>query len=92
MAPDAPMSGAAEDGLAAANCTALPGVQRRPPRFAISDDAVSFGRFARLFRDRLGCREALYLDGKVSRLWDPVAGRRDEGAAIGPIVVAVQRD
>jgi hypothetical protein len=40
MAPDAPMSGAAEDGLAAANCTALPGVQRRPPRFAISDDAA----------------------------------------------------
>jgi uncharacterized protein YigE (DUF2233 family) len=60
--------------------------------FAISDDAVSFGRFARLFRDRLGCKQALYLDGKVSRLWDPVAQRKDSGAAIGPIVVALQKE
>lgn len=59
--------------------------------FAISDDPVSFGRFARLFRDRLGCPDALYLDGAVSRLWDPVSGRRDEGKPIGPIVVAIQR-
>ena len=59
--------------------------------FAISRDPVSFGRFARLFRDKLGAPDALYLDGKVSRLWDPVAGRKDEGADIGPIVVALQR-
>jgi uncharacterized protein YigE (DUF2233 family) len=59
--------------------------------FAISNEPVSFGRFARLFRDRLGCRNALYLDGKVSRLWDPVAERKDTGAAIGPIVVALQK-
>lgn len=59
--------------------------------FAISDDLVSFGRFARLFRDRLACPNALFLDGNVSRLWDPVAGRRDEGADIGPIVVALQK-
>ncbi|MEI9850723.1 MAG: phosphodiester glycosidase family protein [Sphingomonas sp.] len=59
--------------------------------FAISDQAVSFGRFARLFRDRLGCPDALYLDGAVSRLWDPVARREDEGAPIGPMVVALQR-
>jgi len=59
--------------------------------FVISDEPVSFGRFARLFRDRLGCANALYLDGKVSRLWDPVAQRKDSGAAIGPIVVALQK-
>lgn len=59
--------------------------------FAISDETVSFGRFARLFRDRLKCPDALFLDGKVSRLWDPVAQRRDAGPAIGPIVVAVQK-
>ncbi len=59
--------------------------------FAISDDAVSFGRFARLFRDRLNCAQALYLDGAVSRLWDPVSARQDSGAGLGPIVVAVQR-
>ena len=59
--------------------------------FAISDEPVSFGRFARLFRDRLEAPNALYLDGAVSRLWDPVARRKDAGAAIGPIVVALQR-
>lgn len=58
--------------------------------FAISDSPVSFGRFARLFGERLGCADALFLDGEVSRLWDPVARRKDAGAAIGPIVVALQ--
>jgi uncharacterized protein YigE (DUF2233 family) len=58
--------------------------------FAISDTPVSFGRFARLFRDRLGCADALYLDGAVSLLWDPASGRRDTGAPIGPIVVVTQ--
>ncbi len=57
---------------------------------AISDEPVSFGRFARLFRDRLACPDALYLDGAVSRLWDPVSGRMDGGSPIGPIVVALQ--
>ncbi|GAA0336061.1 phosphodiester glycosidase family protein [Sphingomonas oligophenolica] len=58
--------------------------------FAISDAPVSFGRFARLFR-KLGCADALYFDGSISRLWDPVAGRMDRGAKIGPIVVVLQK-
>ena len=36
--------------------------------FAISLSEVSFGSFARLFRDALGCPEALYFDGVVSAL------------------------
>lgn len=60
--------------------------------FAISNEPVSFGRFARLFRDRLKTPDALYLDGSVSRLWDPVSARKDSGAEIGPIVVALQRN
>ncbi|MEN3746298.1 phosphodiester glycosidase family protein [Sphingomonas sp. HF-S3] len=59
--------------------------------FAISNEPVSFGRFARLFRDRVKAPDALYLDGSVSRLWDPVSGRKDSGAEIGPIIVALQR-
>lgn len=59
--------------------------------FVISDEPVSFGRMARLFRDALAAPDALYLDGAVSRLFDPVSGRRDGGAAIGPIVVALQK-
>lgn len=41
--------------------------------FAISRGQVSFGRFARLFRDKLGCDNALFLDGTASALHD---GRR----------------
>lgn len=58
--------------------------------FAISDDPVSFGRFARLFRDRLACPNALFFDGAISRLWDPRSGRIDGGAPLGPIVVALE--
>ena len=56
-------------------------------RFVISQDPVSFGKFARLFRDGLGAKDALYLDGSVSSLWDPANGRRDSHALLGPMVV-----
>lgn len=55
--------------------------------FVISDDPVSFGRFARLFRDGLQCPDALFLDGSVSSLWDPGAERMDPYARLGPLVV-----
>ena len=55
--------------------------------FAISQAPVSFGKFARLFRDGLGCRNALYFDGSVSSLWDPAGNRMDSFAALGPMVV-----
>ena len=58
----------------------------------ISDRPVSFHRFARLLRDGLGARDALYLDGKVSRLHAPGLGRSDFGWPMGPILgVAVPR-
>ena len=59
--------------------------------FAISDDLVSFGRFARLFRDRLRCDNALFLDGSVSRLWDAHGGRQDAGARVGPLLAVLDR-
>ena len=59
--------------------------------FVISEEGVSFGRFARLFRDALGCKDALYLDGSVSSLWDPGAGRQDAFSDLGPMVVAFRR-
>jgi uncharacterized protein YigE (DUF2233 family) len=58
--------------------------------FVISDEPVSFGRFARLFRDRLDCRNALYFDGAVSQLLAPDAGRNDRGVPLGPIVVVTR--
>jgi uncharacterized protein YigE (DUF2233 family) len=59
--------------------------------FVISDDAVSFGRFARFFRDVLGCPNALFLDGSVSSLWDPAAGRRDDRTDLGPMAMVFRR-
>lgn len=56
-------------------------------RFVISEEPVSFGKFARLFRDELGARNALYFDGSVSALWDPANHRRDTHAPLGPMVV-----
>ena len=55
--------------------------------FAISADPVSFGKFARFYRDAVGAREALYFDGTVSSLWDPASGRMDSYSPLGPIVV-----
>ena len=57
--------------------------------FAISDRAVNFDSFARMFRDGLGARDALYLDGSISRLYAPELGRSDFGFSMGPIVGTV---
>jgi uncharacterized protein YigE (DUF2233 family) len=57
--------------------------------FAISDEPVNFDRFARLFRDGLGCPNALFLDGSISSLYAPELNRDDELAPIGPIAGVV---
>jgi prepilin-type processing-associated H-X9-DG protein len=57
------------------------------PLFVISQEPVSFGKLARLFRDQLGARNALYFDGSVSSLWDPSDGRQDSFVPLGPMVV-----
>ncbi|MEI9885207.1 MAG: phosphodiester glycosidase family protein [Rhizomicrobium sp.] len=59
--------------------------------FVISDDPVSFGRLARFFRDRLKCRDALYLDGAISSLWVPAEGRRTGGTNMGPIIAVLDK-
>ncbi len=59
--------------------------------FVISGTAVSFGKLARLFRDKLGCKSALYFDGNVSSLWAPSLGREDDRHELGPMVVVLAR-
>jgi uncharacterized protein YigE (DUF2233 family) len=57
------------------------GVCARTPHqvvFAVSEAPVNFHTFARLFRDELGCRDALYLDGTISQFY--VAGDGYAGA------------
>ncbi len=57
--------------------------------FAISEEPVTFYEFATLFRDRLGCPNALFLDGSVSSLYAPEIGRDDGLLPLGPIVGVV---
>jgi uncharacterized protein YigE (DUF2233 family) len=54
--------------------------------FAISNQPVNFYDFARLFRDRLEVKNALYFDGAISRLLAPEIGRMDAGFPMGPIL------
>ena len=63
------------------------GVRDGKALFAISQEPVSFGKMGRLFRDALKTPNALYFDGSVSSLWDPVNGRQDAHTLIGPMVV-----
>ncbi|MBY0494544.1 MAG: phosphodiester glycosidase family protein [Cyanobacteria bacterium] len=44
--------------------------------FAISNELVNFHEFATLFA-KLGCSDALYLDGAISRMYLPALERRD---------------
>ena len=55
----------------------------------VSDTPVRFYDFARLFRDRLGCRNALYLDGTISSLYAAESGRRDHFFPLGPIIAVI---
>ncbi|MGD9541267.1 MAG: phosphodiester glycosidase family protein [Methylocystis sp.] len=62
-------------------------------RFAISNRPVTFYEFARLFRDRLHCQNALFLDGgAASGLYAPSLSRHDRFLpAMGPIVGVVEK-
>lgn len=53
---------------------------------AISETPVNLHSFARFFRDHLGSDNALYLDGKISRLIIPGEDRYEFGLNMGPIL------
>lgn len=59
--------------------------------FVIADAPLSFGQLARFYRDELKVQNALFLDGNISALWDPLAERLDNGARIGPMIVVKNR-
>lgn len=58
--------------------------------FAISNERVNFFDFAMLFRDRLHCPEALYLDGSISGFYSPELNRNDAGAEFCGILAVVE--
>ena len=47
--------------------------------FAISNDGVDLNAFAGFFKSGLGCTDALYLDGAISRMYVSELGRLDDG-------------
>jgi uncharacterized protein YigE (DUF2233 family) len=61
--------------------------------FAISDSLVNFDDFARFFRDRLGCRNALFLDGgSAPGIYAPEHARNDPPGhgGYGPIIAVIR--
>ena len=59
--------------------------------FVVSDDPVRFYDLALLFRDRLGCPDALFLDGSISSLYAPDLNRYDRFNPMGPIITVSVR-
>jgi uncharacterized protein YigE (DUF2233 family) len=62
--------------------------------FAISEGAVNFHAFARFFRDKLGCENALFLDGgSAPGLYAPELDRADAPGhgGYGPIIAVVTK-
>jgi uncharacterized protein YigE (DUF2233 family) len=58
--------------------------------FALTEDPMNFHELATLFRDRLKCPDALYLDGVISSLYSLPLKRSDKGTDLGPIIAVVQ--
>jgi uncharacterized protein YigE (DUF2233 family) len=58
--------------------------------FAISEQPVTFYEFAMLFRNGLGCKDALFLDATVSSLYSANLQRSDVRASLGPIIGVVE--
>ena len=71
------------------------GVGRRDEHklaFAISDTEVTFTDFARLFRERLKCDNALFLDGgSVPSLYAPDLRRSGNFLPLGPMIAVYER-
>lgn len=54
--------------------------------FVISEAPVNFYEFATLFRDKLHCQDALFLDGTISSLHSTELKRSDFRMDLGPII------
>jgi uncharacterized protein YigE (DUF2233 family) len=60
--------------------------------FVVSDSEVTFSEFARLFRDRLKCDNALFLDGgSVPSLYAPELRRDGNLLPLGPMIAVYER-
>ena len=58
--------------------------------FVMSEAPVNFHTFATLFRDRLRCPDALFLDGTICSIYAPKLGRNDFKMDLGPMIGVVE--
>ncbi len=58
--------------------------------FVISRKPVNFYDFASIFKDQFQCKNALYLDGAISRMFLPDLGRFDLDGDFGPMIGIVK--
>lgn len=58
--------------------------------FVISDGFVNFYDIATLFRDKLKCRDALFLDGAICQMFLPQLNRWDTGGNFGAMIGVVK--
>jgi len=58
--------------------------------FMISMEPVTFYDFALVFKERYGCRDALYLDGAISQLYAPELNSTNLSGQFGPLLFITQ--
>ena len=90
-------AGAVHDKFAPRSTNALPrsgvGVASKDRViFAITRGPIRFYDFAVLFRDQLGCPNALYLDGVISQLWAPSLRLEDDGGDFMGMLAVWERE
>jgi len=54
--------------------------------FVISNEPVRFHQIATLFKDYFKCKNALYLDGAISKMYAPEIGKSDTKGQFGPLI------
>ena len=60
--------------------------------FAISQQKVNLYDFAMLFKEKLNCKNALYLDGFVSMVYIPAIDRKEVGGNFGVMIGVTAED
>ena len=58
--------------------------------FVISRKAISLYEFASLFKDHLQCKQALYLDGAISKIYAPSLKRYEIKGNFGAMIAVIQ--
>lgn len=59
--------------------------------FVTSEEVVNFYEFAELYRDKLNCANALYLDGAVSQYYAPGFRNTDQLIPLGVFIVVTKK-